>query len=121
MNESRVSYAVHTVEALCHLVQSTQCNEDMKAGIEDLAGRMLQMVWDVEVKMIRSYQLDREKKAVLVRDFWDGVSQSLDSAVVGNFIAVWGESVNPNGELGVCVKVQPSKRAELLVITLREA
>jgi hypothetical protein len=61
-DQSRVQYTVKTIEALCHLIQSSVCSQETREVIVEHCGEMLSLMWDVEFKAIHEGEKDEVKE-----------------------------------------------------------
>ena len=114
MNESRIVFAVRTLEAASFLVRGA--NEADANLIARRARDMLQLVWKVEV------ECNQNSDRYFMNAFWDEVGRrvaQVGNPVIYTFEAIYNEIINPNKEHNVYIKLQPAGMALNLVLELK--
>jgi hypothetical protein len=126
-NYSRVAYVIRTLESACWLAQGA-ADETQAKVIWERASVMLRQVWEFEVAqtffVVKTEPASSLKETLLavpemkpqeVRErmgvFWDWVANHFiqDQSVIREFEAVYNETVNPNGEHNVSLRVIPAR------------
>jgi hypothetical protein len=133
-NRSRVMYTVRTLESATWLAQGEPDPEKAKV-IWERACQMLRQLWEVEVaemlelklaagsakeKLLGLPELTADQNQARMRVFWECVSGNLsrNPSIIRILEAVYDETLNPNNEHNVSLRIIPARAVMALTVFL---